>query len=314
MKPDLQAPHATAGKRSKLSEAIRHADDRGVTLSDRYLARLVRRTGWQDTLRYIDKLAEIMDTAAALGIDCPQTLASRRLSLANGDAQSVVDGLSAEARRRADRERAGCNVIVPPRDWRERANAYANCGCPCCFDRLAIHMQSYIRVVKLRLCDGLEPDEALGEAHLELAESLDRWKGGPNFPGFFGERFEKRVLNIYKSRCREEREMLSLNVEDTLDRDGELRVSLLERVPDRSTNVLTIVLCRELCWEWLLAQHRARVDRLVEYARAGRTNSSCSTGTQARHSEGDIPGCRQASRGHRHDARARAWCRRFAAG
>lgn len=171
------ATHAANGQRPKLSEAIRHADDRGVALSDRYLARLVRGTGWQETLRYIDKLAEIMDTAAALGIDCRQSFASRRLALADGDVQRVVDGLRVEARRRADRRRAGCGVIVPPSGWRERSNAYANCGCPRCYDRLAIHMQPYIRrLVRSRMCDGLEPDEVLviARAKVRALPSLRR--------------------------------------------------------------------------------------------------------------------------------------------
>jgi hypothetical protein len=176
---------------------IRYAAYRGVVYSPWYLRGLVRRLGKRGTRRYIDRLGEIMDAAAQLRIECPQSLASRRLSIACGDAQRVIDAFAAEARRRADRQRAGCSVPVPPRSLEERANTFANCGCPRCRERLAVHMQPFIaRLVKSRLCDGLENEEARSEANLVLIEAVDIWPGG-NFTGWFRRRFEYRVYNLY---------------------------------------------------------------------------------------------------------------------
>lgn len=269
MNPDRQAdigPPAPSSELLDLDDTMRYAAYRGVELTASYVHSLSCKLGPQATRRYVDKLGEIMDAAATLGLDCPQTLASRRLSLAGGDAQQVIDGFATEARRRLDRQRAGCSATVPPREFRERTNALANCGCPRCRGRLALLMQRYIgSLVNSRLCDGLYADEARAEANLMLIEAAETWPGG-NFTGWFAQVFKSHVNEIYRSHLGE-RETISLDAEAVLHPDNGARtVPLYERVPDRTVDVLNIVLLRERCWEWIFDRHRACTSRLREYA------------------------------------------------
>jgi hypothetical protein len=271
VRPHFQPDSYTGGpgrKRVDVDEIIRYAAYRGVAFSPTYMCNLLRRLDRRGTQRYIDHLGEIMDAAAELGIECRQSLASRRLSIARGDAQCVIDAFAAQARRRTDRQIAGCSVPVPPRSHQECANAFANCGCPRCRERLAMHMQPFItRLVKSRLCDGLDSDEARSEANVELVEAVDTWPGG-NFTGWFRRRFEHRVYNFYAACTGDERHTISLNVEESLsnDRDGHI-VPLYERVPDRTIDVLRIVLLRERAWEGLFARYGECTVRLREYAK-----------------------------------------------
>lgn len=263
---DVGAPVCGRGP-IDLDDMMRYTGYRGVDFTASYVRSLSRTLGEQATLRYIDKLGEIMDEAAALGFDCQQTLASRRLSLAAGNAQKVIDGFAAEARRRLDRQRSGCSAAVPPRDFQERANSLANCGCPRCRGRLALLMRRYIgSLVKSRLCDGLKADEARAEANLMLIEAAETWPGG-NFTGWFARTFECHVKEIYRSHSGDS-ETISLDAEAVLRQDSDGRtVPLYERIPDRTIDVLTIVLLRERCWEWIFERHRACTSRLREYAR-----------------------------------------------
>jgi len=130
--------------RPGIPETVQYAADRGVLLAPSSICRLFTKHGVSGTRRYIDKLAAIMDAASILGFDCTQTLAARRLSLAEGDAQCVIVDFTAEHRRRSDRRTITCRVPIPPRDLSARANAFAGCGCPHCVDRLAIQLQHYI--------------------------------------------------------------------------------------------------------------------------------------------------------------------------
>jgi hypothetical protein len=60
--------------------------------------------------------------------------------------------------------------------------------------------------------------------------------------------------------------MLSLDAQDVLsDDEGGRTVPLGERIPDRSVDVLTIVILRELIAEALLQLRQARADRGEEY-------------------------------------------------
>jgi hypothetical protein len=255
-------PEARAG----IPEAIQYAADRGVLLAPSSVCKLFTKHGASGTRHHIDKLAAVMDAASILGIDCTQTLATRRLSLAEGNAQRVIADFAAEHRRRSDRRTITCRVTVPPRELRARGNAFAGCGCARCLDRLATQMQHYIgKMIAGSFFAGLDREEARAEANLELIRSVETWPGG-NFTGWFAARFKNRVNAIYSSRSAEERAMLSLDATDVLSDDVDGRsVPLGERIPDRSVDVLTIVLLRERFAEAALELRQLRADRSKEF-------------------------------------------------
>jgi hypothetical protein len=247
-------------------ETVQYAADRGVVLAPRTIYYLLRERGRSGALHHIDKLSEIMDAASIFGVDCSQVGAAKRLSRADGDAQHVITGFAAEHRRRSERRTATCRVPVPPRALDARSNAFAGCGCPRCRERLAAQMEHYIgKLIARPFCNGLEPEEARAEANLELIRSVETWPGG-SFSGWFAHGFDKRVKTIYASRTSEEREMLSLNASGVLSEDdGGRTVPLGERIPDRSVDVLEIVLLRERVAEAALELRQNRADRGEEF-------------------------------------------------
>jgi hypothetical protein len=247
-------------------ETAQYAADRGVVLAPRSIYYLLRERGDSGTRRYIDKVAAIMDAASIFGVDCSQARAAKSLSRADGDAQHVIAGFAAEHRRRTDRQRVTCRVPIPPRALDARSNAFAGCGCPRCRERLAAHMQRYISTIIARpFCNGLDREDARAEANLELIRSAETWPGG-SFSGWFANGFEKRVKAIYASRASEARDMLSLDAPGVLSEDdGGRTVPLGERIPDRSVDVLTIVLLRERVAEAALELRQTRADRSEEF-------------------------------------------------
>jgi hypothetical protein len=253
--------------RAGVPELLQYSSDRGVLLLPSSVHRLLARYGDAGARVHVYKLAAIMDAAALLGFECSQTLAGRRLSAAEGDAQQVVADFEAEYRRRADRRTAKCRVLVPPRELRARSNALAGCGCPRCLTRLTEHLQHYIaKVIALSFFARLGRDEARSEAYLELIRSAEAWTGGPNFTGFFATRFLRRVKAIYESAWEKEQGMLSLDADGVLaDDEGGHRVPLGERIPDRSVDVIVIVLLRERVAEAELLLRGLRADRCREF-------------------------------------------------
>lgn len=262
-------PEARAG----VPETVQYASDRGVLLAPSSICRLFTEHGASGTRHYIDKLATIMDAASILGIDCTQTLATRRLSLADGDARRVIADFTAEHRRRSDRLTVTCRVIVPPSELGARSNAFAGCGCPRCLDRLATQLQHYIgKMIAGPFFAGLDREEARAEANLELVRSVETWPGG-NFTGWFAACFKSRVNAIYASRSAEEQTMISLDAASVLTNDNGGRDVLLgERIPDRSVDVLSIVLLRERVAEAALELRQLRADRGEEFMRCPSVN------------------------------------------
>lgn len=252
--------------RAGVPEMVEYAADRGITLSPQAILRLIRRTGRDGAQAHIDKLALIMDAAASLGRNCTQLSATRRLSLAEGDALRVIAGFAAEHRRRADRQTIACRVRTPPHVLRERANAFAGCGCPHCRERLAVHMQRYIgTLIATPLFRDLDREEARAEANLELLRSIETWPGG-NFTGWFASRFTNRVRGIYRSRTAAERETISLDADWVLAESERGRtVPLSERIPDLTVDVLVTVLLRERFAEAALELRRLRAERGERY-------------------------------------------------
>ncbi len=252
--------------REGVCETVQYAADRGVVLAPRTIYFLLKERGRSGALHYVDKLSEIMDAASLFGVDCSQVRASRCLARADGDAQHVITGFAAEHRRRSDRRTTTCRVPVPPRALDARSNAFAGCGCPRCRDRLAAHMEHYIGSMIARpFCNRLDREEARAEANLELIRSAETWPGG-NFTGWFAHRFENRVRTIHRSRASAEQEMISLDAPGVLSEDdGGRTVPLGERIPDRSVDVLEIVLLRERAAEAALEQRQHRADRGEEF-------------------------------------------------
>jgi hypothetical protein len=255
-----------AETRDGVPEMVEYAADRGLTLSARTIQRLFTSRGRGETQAYIDKLALIMDAAASFGVECTQTSATRRLSLAGGDARRVIAAFAAEHRRRSDRQTIACRVQTPPRELRERANAFAGCGCLRCRDRLAVHMQRYIgKLIAAPLFRDLDRDEARAEANLELLRSIETWPGG-NFTGWFAERFSNRVRSLYRSRHAAERQTVSLDADWVLaESDRGRTVPLGERIPDLTVDVIVTVLLRERVAEAELERRRLRAERGEQY-------------------------------------------------
>lgn len=111
----------------------------------------------------------------------------------------------------------------------------------------------------------LDRDEARAEANLELIQSIETWPGG-NFTGWFAACFRTRVRRIYSSRPVEQDAMLSLDAPSVLSNDdGGRTVSLGEQVPDRSIDVLSIVIWREQLAEAALKQRQRCADRGQEF-------------------------------------------------
>lgn len=252
--------------RPGVAEAVEYAAARGVEFTAHSIYRLFLEHGRGGTFQYIDQLASIMDAVAALGLECSQTLAARRLSLLGGNTSRVIDGFAAQQRRRSDRLSVTCAVRIPPRTPRARADAFAGCGCPGCLRRLAAQLEPYIaKTIAAPYFAGLDREEARAEANLELIRSVETWPGG-HFTGWFAARFQRRVQEIYRSHPPQEREMLSLDASGVLaDDEGGTLVSLGERVPDRSIDVLLIVIQREQLAEKALEQRSIRVKRGEEF-------------------------------------------------
>jgi hypothetical protein len=255
-----------AEAREGVPETIQYAAERGIVLTPQAIVGLFRRRGIRDTRRYIDDLGTIMDAASTFSIDCTQARAIRLVIRADGNARRVVADFAAQHRRRADRRIARCQVTTPPRALDARTNAFAGCGCPRCCERLATHMQPYIaKLVAQPYFAYLDRDEARAEANLELIQSIETWPGG-NFTGWFAARFSTRVKQIYRSRPVEQDEMLSLDATGVLTNDdGGRTVSLGEQVPDRSVDVLSIVIWREQLAEAALKQRQRCADRGQEF-------------------------------------------------
>lgn len=256
-----------AERRPGVSDTVRYAANQGITFAPSTVSGLFGRRGKVGTRRYIDDLGAIMDAASELGVGCSQSLATARLRRAGGSAAKAVAGLRAEERRRQDRRTAPCRVVVPPREPRSRTNALAGCGCPRCQGRLAEQMQRYIaRLSADWFCAHLDHEEACAMANLELIEALDAWSGGTNFAGWFGTRFERRAMKDHASRSREQQQTISLDAPSVLADDaGGRLVSLGERVPDRSCDVVIIVLMRERLVEKALERRQLLADRGEEY-------------------------------------------------
>jgi hypothetical protein len=267
-------PEARAG----IPETVQYAADRGVLLAPSSTCDLFTKRGANGTRHYIDKLAAIMDAASILGIDCTQTLATQRLSRAEGDAQRVIATFTAEHRRRSDRRTVTCRVTIPPRELKSRSNAFAGCGCPRCLDRLATQMEHYIgKMIAGPFFARLDREEARAEANLELIRSVETWPGG-NFTGWFAASFMSRVKAIYASRSAEEQGILPLDAAGVLsDDDGGRGVPLGERIPDRSVDVLNIVLLRERVAEAALELRQQRADRGKEFTNGPAAEEETST-------------------------------------
>jgi hypothetical protein len=258
--------------RPGVSDTVSYAADRGLIYAPSSVYELLRTLGKNATQRYLDHLGTIMDAASVLGIACSQHLASRRLGRADGNVAEVIAGFRAEHRRRQDRRTAPCRVTVLPRDPRARSNALAGCGCPRCRDRLATHMEHYIStMIAGRAFAHLDREEARCQARLEVMESLESWPGGSNFMGWVSTRFERIAAQERKSREEEERLTVPLDAAGVLADDaGGRRIPLEERIPDRTCDVLTIVLQREHMAELALAGRRVRAERGEEYLAAAR--------------------------------------------
>jgi hypothetical protein len=268
--------------RDGVVETVEYAADRGVLLAPHSIYDLFKKHGRSGTQHYIDKLGAIMDAASILRVECPQFLATRRLSLAEGDAQRVIADFTAEHRRRSDRNKIACRVTVPPRALSARSNAFAGCGCPRCRDRLATQMQHYIaKMIAAPFFARLEREEARAEANLELIRSIETWPGG-NFSGWFAARFKSRVQAIYASRSNEEQGALSLDAAGVLADDLDGRgVPLGERIPDRSVDVLSIVLLRERVAEAALGLRQGRVERAEQFTNGSRAEHELSIARRA---------------------------------
>ncbi len=261
------------------------AAERGVVLAPSSLSRLFKQRGRSGTRRYINDLGTIMDAAATFGIDCTQARATRRIAQAGGSAHCVIADFAAQHRRRSDRRTATCCVTVPPHALRERANAFAGCGCPRCCERLSAHMKPYIaKMISAPYFAHLDPDEARSEANLALIRSAETWPGG-NFTGWFAAHFNTRVKEIYSSRSRtvEWDQPLSLDASSILDDDnGGRTVSLGERVSIYTADVLTIVIRRAQLAEAALAQRKRCIERVEEYDTGGRDAPMPSQSTRLR--------------------------------
>ena len=266
-------PEARAG----VPEMIQYAADRDVSLAPLTVCKLFTKHGAGGTRRYIGELAAIMHAASVLGIDCDQALATRRLSLAEGDARPVIAAFAAEHRRRSDRRTIKCRVVVSPRELGARSNVFAGCGCPRCLDRLATQLQRYIgKMIAAPFFAGLDREEARAEANLELIRSVETWPGG-NFTGWFAACFKNRVRKIYASRSAEEQRTLSLDAAGVLSEEVDGRsIPLGERIPDRSVDVLMIVLLRERLAEAVLLLRQVRAERSEEF-----TNSTVKPASSA---------------------------------
>lgn len=247
-------------------EMVQYAADRGVSLTPMSIYRHFRTRGYSGTRLYIDKLGAIMDESAILGAACTQGLATHRLSRAGEDVERAITEFRAQQRRRADRRSVRCRVAVPPRAPSARSNALAGCGCQRCRDRLAADLQRYInKMISSPFFIDLDRDEAHGEANLALIQAIETWPGG-NFTGWFATCFKRRAQAIYASRSAAEKEMLSLDAEGVLsDDNGGRTVPLAERIPDRTKDVVTIVLLRERVAEAALQLRQVRADRSEQF-------------------------------------------------
>ncbi len=247
-------------------ETVQYAADRGIVLAPCSIYRHFKTRGRSGTRRYIDKLGAIMDATSVLGVDCTQALATQRLSRSEEDVERAIAEFTAERRRRADRQKVTCRVPVPPRAPSARSNALAGCGCPRCRDRLAASMEHYIsKMIASSFFVDLDREEARAEANLALIQALDTWPGG-NFTGWFATCFKRRAQALYASRSAAERAMLSLDAEGVLsDDNGGRTVPLAEQIPDRTKDVLTIVLLRERVAEAALQLRQIRAERGEEY-------------------------------------------------
>jgi hypothetical protein len=127
-------------------------------------------------------------------------------------------------------------------------------------------MQRYInKMISSPFFIDLDRGEARGEANLALIQAIETWPGG-NFTGWFATCFKRRVQTIYASRSAAEKEMLSLDAEGVLsDDDGGRAVPLAERIPDRTKDVITIVLLRERVAEAALRLRQVRADRSEQF-------------------------------------------------
>jgi hypothetical protein len=111
----------------------------------------------------------------------------------------------------------------------------------------------------------LDREEARAEANLALIQAIDTWPGG-NFTGWFATCFKRRAQAIYASRSASERAMLSLDAAGVLsDDNGGRTVPLAEQIPDRTKDVLTIVLLRERVAEAALQLRQIRAEHGEEY-------------------------------------------------
>jgi hypothetical protein len=247
-------------------ETVQYAADRGIALAPRSIYNHFRTRGRSGTRHYLDKLGAIMDATSILGVDCTQALAVHRLSRVEENVERVIAEFTAEQRRRADRQKVTCRVAVPPRAPSARSNALAGCGCPRCRDRLAASMTHYVsKVIATPFFIDLDREEARAEANLALIQAIDTWPGG-NFTGWFATCFKRRVQAIYASRSAAERTMLSLDAEGVLcDDNGGRTVPLAEQIPDRTKDVLTIVLLRERVAEAALQLRQTLTERGEEY-------------------------------------------------
>jgi hypothetical protein len=247
-------------------ETVQYAADRGIALAPSSIYRHFRTRGRGGTRRYIDKLGAIMDATSILGVDCTQALATQRLSRAEEDVERAIAEFTAERRRRTDQQKVTCRVAVPPRAPSARSNALAGCGCRRCRDRLAVDMTHYVsKMIASPLFIDLDREEARAEANFALIQAIDTWPGG-NFTGWFATCFKRRAQAIYASRSAAERAMLSLDAEGALsDDNGGRTVPLAEQIPDRTKDVLTIVLLRERVAEAALQLRQIRAERGDEY-------------------------------------------------
>lgn len=258
-----------------MPEAIALAEALGVTLTAEYIYSLSRKRGRSDTMKHIEHVAAVMDHAALLGIRCPQSTASWKLGRAGGDVVRALDDLTDEHRRRIARLSSPCRVLIPPRGLADRANAFAECGCLRCQDRLAVQMQPYIgKMVTAPLCAGLDRDEARAQANAELLRSIESWPGG-NFSGWFSSRFRLLVRSMRAAQGERTRMEISLDAPEVLADDGDgSQVPLGERIPDRTVDVAKIVELRERVAEAEIARRRVRMQRAEEVDSPPNTSSA----------------------------------------
>jgi len=220
------------------------ARELGLELERKNAWTLRRKYGDEGARQYLRDLRRVMDAAATVGMPMTKAAAAARIRWSGGP-DAAIARIGQVQQRRRSRSTHTCRRRGPaPRDRVERQNALAGCHCRTCIADLVEDLGAYTGTVAARYAPyDMEPEDAEGEAMVALLTAIDTWPGRDSFAAFYAFKVRDHFAGV-RARASVQRRQAAVESLDKPLRAGEAW-TLADTIPDRSIDVVTIVILRD---------------------------------------------------------------------